>query len=86
MESHMTKLAKLESYLRAGNKLTAKQITSMFKLKNPTAAIHALRNSGVCIYANKAKLYNGTTTIKYEVGQPSRAMIATLARIGAFSV
>ena len=82
----MTKLAKLENYLNAGNEVTAKQITSMFKLQNPTAAIHALRTNGVCVYANKSTLHDGTETTKYRVGRPSRAMIATLARIGAFAV
>lgn len=82
----MTKLAKLETYLNAGNEVTAKQITSMFGLQNPTAAIHALRTSGVCVYANKATLANGTETTKYRVGRPTRAMIAALARSGAFTV
>lgn len=81
----MTKLAKLEAYLTAGNELTAKQISSMFGLKNPTAAIHTLRHNGVCVYANKAKLADGTKTTKYRVGRASRKMIALLARIGAFA-
>lgn len=82
----MTKLSKLENYLASGNEVTAKQITSMFGLQNPTAAIHALRTSGVCVYANKATLSNGTETTKYRVGRPTRAMIAALARAGAFTV
>lgn len=82
----MTKLAKLEKYLIAGNELTAKQITSMFGLQNPTAAIHSLRINGLCVYANKATLATGRETVKYRVGRPTRAMIAALARAGAFAV
>lgn len=80
----MTKINKLEAYLRTGKSVTQKQITSMFGLKNPTAAIHALRQSGLCVYANEATLYDGTRAIKYRVGQPTRAMIAVLAQLGAF--
>lgn len=82
----MTKLAKLENYLNAGNEVTAKQITSMFGLQNPTAAIHALRTNGVCVYANKTTLSTGVEATKYRVGRPTRAMIAALARSGAFAV
>ena len=81
----MTKLAKLEKYLRTGATVTPRQIESMFGLKNPTAAVHALRQNGVCVYANKATLWDGTETTKYRVGQPSRAMIAALHSLGAFA-
>ena len=39
----MTKLARLEAYLKSGSTATPRQITGMFGLQNPTAAIHALR-------------------------------------------
>lgn len=81
----MSKLAKLQNYLQSGNSVTPKQITSMFGLKNPTAAVHALRTSGVCVYGNPATLYDGTITTKYRVGTPTKAMIAAAARAGAFN-
>lgn len=81
----MTKLDKLEKYLASGATATPKQITKMFGLQNPTAAIHALRSRGVCVYANAATLSNGTETTKYRVGQPTRGMIAALHALGAFA-
>lgn len=81
----MTKLERLEARLRGGSELTSKQIKSMFGLQNPTAAIHTLRSSGVCVYANKAKLSDGTLTTKYRVGNASKNMIAMLHALGAFA-
>lgn len=81
----MTKLERLEKYLASGATATPKQIQRMFGLQNPTAAIHALRSRGVCVYANQATLSNGSTTTKYRVGQPTRAMISALHALGAFA-
>lgn len=81
----MTKLDRLQQYLAQGNSLTAAQIRTMFKLANPTAAVHALRQRGVCVYANEATLYDGTQTTKYRVGVPSRNLIAYAAAAGFFS-
>lgn len=65
----MTKIAKLETYLNSGAEVTAKQITKMFGLQNPTAAIHALRSNGLRVYSNKAVLSNGTKTTKYGISR-----------------
>lgn len=81
----MTKLDKLENYLKSGATATPKQITGMFGLKNPTAAIYALRERGVCVYANKATLSNGTTTTKYVVGGPSKKMVRVAHALGLFA-
>jgi hypothetical protein len=81
----MTKLEKLEKYLATGNTATPKQIQKMFGLQNPTAAVHALRSKGVCIYGNKATLSTGVETTKYRVGQPTRGMISALHALGAFA-
>lgn len=72
----MSKQAKLLNYLHTGAEVTAKQIAGSFGLKNPHGAIHSLREQGHCIYANKATLADGTETVKYRVGKPSRRMIA----------
>lgn len=81
----MSKLNSLSSYLQSGNTATPKQITSMFGLKNPTAAIHALRANGVCVYGNPATLYDGTRTTKYKVGSPTKAMISAAHALGLFA-
>lgn len=72
----MTKTDKLKVTLETGSVLTAKQITSKFGLKNPNEAIRQLRKSGVCVYGNPATLSDGTKTVKYRVGNPSKAMVA----------
>lgn len=72
----MTKLVKLENHLVSGAELTAKQITSMFGLKNPHQAVRSLREKGICVYSNPSTLTDGTRVVKYRVGTPSRAIIA----------
>lgn len=81
----MTKLSRLESYLKSGATATPRQITGMFGLKNPTSAIHALRSSGVCIYANTATLKNGQRTVKYKVGPASKNMVKIAHALGYFN-
>lgn len=77
----MTKIVKLKCALIAGEKLTAKQITARFGLKNPHEAVRQLRNEGICVYANEAVLSTGKKVVKYRVGTPSKAMVAAAARI-----
>lgn len=81
----MTKLSRLEAYLNSGSTATPRQITGMFGLQNPTAAIHALRSKGVCVYANSATLSTGERTIKYKVGKPSAKMIQFAHALGLFA-
>jgi hypothetical protein len=81
----MTKLARLESYLNSGSDATPRQITGMFGLQNPTAAVHALRSKGVCVYANQAVLTTGERTVKYAVGRPTKRMISAAHALGLFA-
>lgn len=81
----MTKLSKLEAYLKSGATATPRQITGMFGLQNPTAAIHALRSKGVCVYANNSTLTTGERTIKYKIGKPSAQMIQVAHALGLFN-
>ena len=81
----MSKLKSLQTYLQTGAEVTPKQITSMFGLQNPTAAVHALRSAGICVYGNPATLYDGTRTTKYKVGKPTRAMIKAAHTLGLFA-
>lgn len=81
----MTKLSRLEAYLNSGSTATPRQITGMFGLQNPTAAIHALRSRGVCVYANPATLTTGERTTRYQVGKPTRTMIRTAHALGLFN-
>jgi hypothetical protein len=80
----MSKQAKLLSHLQAGNELTAKQIKGSFGIAHPASAVRALREAGHCVYANRAKLADGTRTVKYRIGTPSKRMIAIVnAVVGA---
>ena len=81
----MTKLSRLEAYLKSGATATPRQITGMFGLQNPTAAIHALRSKGVCVYANESTLASGERTIKYRVGKPSKRMVQLAHTFGLFA-
>lgn len=80
----MSKLNRLEAYLKSGASATPKQIQKMFGLTNHTAAIFEMRKRGLLVYANKAKLADGTRTTKYAIGQPSRKMVRTLQVLGFF--
>lgn len=80
----MTKLNKLEKYLKSGASATPRQITGMFNIANPSAAIHQLRSNGLCVYTNRATLRNGTQTVKYNVGKPTKKMVQALHALGFF--
>lgn len=71
-----TKQARLLQALKSGEELTAKQISARFGVKNPTATISDLRYMGYAIYANQHKDTKGRVTTKYELGAPSRRVVA----------
>lgn len=77
----MSKQAKLLAAFEAGNTFTAKQISASFGLKDPVASIRNLRDQGHCIYGNSSKLYDGTETIKYRLGKPTRSMVALASHL-----
>jgi chemotaxis receptor (MCP) glutamine deamidase CheD len=77
----MNKTEKLKTALVSGEKLTAKQITARFGLKNPHEAVRQLRNEGICVYSNDAVLSTGKKVVKYRVGTPSKAMVAVAAKM-----
>lgn len=81
----MTKLSKLEAYLKSGASATPRQITGMFGLQNPTAAIHSLRSQGVCVYANASTLKTGERTVKYTIGKPTKSMVKVAHALGLFN-
>jgi hypothetical protein len=78
----MSKLNKLEKFLKSGATATPRQITGMFGLANPSAAIYELRSRGNLIYANSSKLADGTATTRYKIGKPSRKMVQVIHALG----
>jgi len=82
----VTKQARLLEALKAGEQLTAKQITHRFGIANPTATVSDLRFAGFAVYANKRTNKRGETYTKYRLGTPSRAIIAAGYRALAANV
>jgi hypothetical protein len=83
----MTKSQRLIEALKGGEKLTAKQITARFAIANPTATVSDLRlRGGHAVYANEHKDAKGNVTVKYELGRPSRKVVAAGYRALAQSI
>ena len=73
----MTKSERLVEALKQGEKLTSKQIAARFGIANPTATVSDLRlRGGHAVYANEHKDTKGRMTVKYELGRPSRKVVA----------
>jgi predicted ArsR family transcriptional regulator len=76
MTTNTTKQGRLLQALKEGTQLTAKQITARFGIANPTATVSALRYNGHAVYANRHTDTKGRVTTKYELGRPSRRVVA----------
>ena len=72
----VTKSEKLLEAFKAGEQLTAAQITHRFGVANPRATVSSLRFKGYAIYANPHKDTKGRETTKYRLGNPTREVIA----------
>ena len=71
-----TKTFKLFNALYNGEKVTAAQAQKRFGIKNVTAEVSRIRQDGYAVYANTRKAGNGVTVTEYEMGTPSREIIA----------
>ena len=71
-----TKTYKLFSALQSGERLTAAQISKRFGIANPTATISDIRHAGYAVYGNQRKAGNGVVVTEYELGLPSRRVVA----------
>jgi hypothetical protein len=79
-----SKSENLLNFLSSGSSVTPNQIKKMFKLKNPSAAIHNLRVMGNPIYRQKVFLKKtGKITSKYYLASPNE-MISFAVRSGFF--
>lgn len=76
MVNTKSKSGRLLQAFKKGEKLTAAQIKQRFGIANPTATVSDLRFSGYAIYANQHKTSNGRKVTKYEIGMPSRRVVA----------
>jgi hypothetical protein len=82
----MTKQDLLLKHLKAGKAFTPRQITASFGIAHPASTVRNLREQGYCVYSNPATVSDGTETVKYRIGTPSRRMIALAQKIAGAGV
>jgi hypothetical protein len=70
-----TKTGKVFQALQAGKKLTASQAKKM-GIGNIAAEASRLRQAGYAVYANTRTAGNGVDVTEYELGRPSREIVA----------
>lgn len=71
-----TKTFKVFTALRSGEKLTAAEARKRFGVGNLAAEASRIRANGYAVYANTRVAGNGVTVTEYELGQPSREIVA----------
>lgn len=74
--SKETKTFKLFNALYQGEKVTAAQAEKRFGIKNIAAEASRIRHNGYAVYANTRTAGNGVTVTEYELGKPSREIVA----------
>ena len=71
-----TKTFKLFNAMYNGEKVTASAAEKRFGIKNISAEVSRIRQNGYVVYANNRKAGNGVQVTEYEIGKPSRALVA----------
>jgi hypothetical protein len=71
-----TKTHKVFTAMKNGEKLTASDAAKRFGVKNIAAEASRIRQAGFAVYANTRKAGNGVQVTEYEIGQPSRKIVA----------
>ncbi len=71
-----TKTGKLFTALKNGEKMTASEASKRFGIKNIAAEASRIRQAGYAVYANTRKAGNGVQVTEYEIGMPSRRVVA----------
>lgn len=84
--SKETKTFKLFTALQAGQKLTASEASKRFGIKNISAEASRIRQHGYAVYANSRTAGNGVTVTEYELGKPSRNIVALGYRAQAMGI
>jgi hypothetical protein len=81
-----TKTGKIFTALQAGQKLTASQAAKRFGVKNLSAEASRIRQAGYAVYANSRTAGNGVTVTEYELGNPSRRIVALGYKAAAMGI
>ncbi len=71
-----TKTYKVFNALYNGERLTQAEARKRFGVGNLAAEASRIRQSGYAVYANTRKAGNGVTVTEYELGRPSREIVA----------
>jgi hypothetical protein len=74
--SKTTKTFKLFEALKSGEKVTASQAEKRFGIKNISAEVSRIRQNGYAVYANTRVAGNNVQVTEYEIGRPSREIVA----------
>ena len=67
---------KVFTALYNGEKLTASEASKRFGVKNLSAEASRIRANGYAVYSNSRKAGNGVQVTEYEMGRPSREIVA----------
>lgn len=67
---------KILAFLKAGGNITANQAKEKFGITNVSARISELRKAGYPIYSNTRTTNNGRSIRVYELGTPTRRVVA----------
>ena len=71
-----TQTYKLFSALHIAETVTASQAEKRFGVKNISAEVSRIRQAGFAVYANQRVAGNGVKVTEYQIGKPSRKLIA----------
>jgi hypothetical protein len=71
-----TKTFKIFNALYNGAKLSSSQAHKQFGVKNLSAEVSRIKQNGYAVYTRTRVAGNGVTVREYEMGQPSREIVA----------
>lgn len=71
-----TKTFKLFNALYNGEAVTASQAEKRFGIKNISAEVSRIRQSGYAVYSNHRIAGNNAKVTEYVIGKPSRKLVA----------
>jgi hypothetical protein len=74
--SENTKTYRLFQALQNGEAVTPAAAEKRFGIKNISAEVSRIRQSGFAVYANSRKANNGVQVTEYVIGRPSRRLVA----------
>ena len=76
MISKQTKTFKLFNAMYTGEKITPAEAAKRFGIKNMSAEVSRIRQNGYAVYSKSRVAGNGVKVTEYEIGTPSRKLVA----------